>query len=235
MFVIAVIEEGAAGVPFELTIELPRDHPNPRDLFQRHRQQRRRFAMKMVILIAVLLLVPAMLCAQATMGVYFGYVPGLMVYDPTPFSFFDVFIYVHNSNVYVTAVEYQLQTPTDPGHVSLQISSVSYPENYSVSLGDPFNGHSITYWPPLDGWSPGYNELCKLECFTTEPCLDEGGTLIEYFMVIGPHPETGEIKGTYWPGNLPFPIIGLTSKVCPEEPVGVEEESWGAIKAMFGE
>ncbi len=191
--------------------------------------------MKVVLLFAVLLLVPAMICAQATMGAYFGYVPGLMAYYPTPFSHFDVFIYLHNSNVYVTAVEYQLQTPTDPGHVYFMISEIHYPELYSVSLGSPFDGHSITYWPPLDGWNPGYNELCRLVCFTIEPCWNEGGALFEYFLVIGPHPDTGEIKGTYWPGNLPFPIIGLASKICPDEPVGVEEESWGAIKAMFGE
>lgn len=196
--------------------------------------------MKMVMLFAVMLLVPAMLCAQATMGVYFGYEPGLRIYYPTPFSFFDVFIFIHNADVYVTAVEYQLQTPTEPpehggAHIWFQISEVHYPEKYSVSLGNPFDGHSITYWPPLDGWAPGYNEICHLVCFTTEPCWTEGGGMVEYLLVIGPHPDTGELKGTYWPGNPPFPIIGLTSKVCPEEPIGVEEESWGAIKAMFGE
>ena len=192
--------------------------------------------MRRVLLVAVMFLVPSILVAQpASMGIFFDFVPGLMADYPVAFSPFELYLYLHNSGVYVTAVEYQLLTPSDPTHALLQLSSVGYPEKYSVSLGAPFDGHSITYWPPLDGYSPGYNLICKLTCFITVPCWTEGGSMIEYLIVVGPHPDTGELKGTYYPENLPFPIIGRTSKVCPQEPVAVQEESWGAIKAMLSE
>lgn len=196
--------------------------------------------MKRVLLVLVALLVPAMLAAQPTMGIYFDMVPGLMAEFPQKFVPFAMYIYLHNAGVYVTAVEYQLQTPSDPTHADFQITGeIRYPEQYSVSLGGPFDGHSITYWPPLDGNSPGYNMICWFECLTTKPCWNEAGEgepyLFEYPLVIGPHPDTGECKGTYYPENLPFPIIGLTSIVCPEIPVGVQDESWGAIKAMYDE
>lgn len=193
--------------------------------------------MKRVLLITVVLLLPAILAAQpATMGVFFDLIPGSMADWPMPFVAFEVYVYMHNAGYYVTAVEYQLLTPTDPGHVGYGISSVDYPPEYSIHLGDPFIGHSITYWPPLDGYSPGYNLLCKIMGFTTLPCSceEEPAGLCNYWLVIGPHPDTGECKGTYWPDNLPFPIVGRTSVICGE-PVAVEEESWGAIKAMFGE
>jgi hypothetical protein len=53
--------------------------------------------------------------------------------------------------------------------------------------------------------------------------------------VIGAHPSSGELRGTAWiqSNHVPFPIIGLSSVICPI--VAVEEESWGAIKAMLSE
>jgi hypothetical protein len=168
------------------------------------------------------------------MGCYFGFPPGAVLYSPTAFSFFDVYIYLHNADYYVTAVEYQLVTPDDPTHVFFSYSAeIVYPDNMSIIDGDPFNGHSIAYWPPLNGYVPGYNMICKLECFTTEDCWDNGGTLADYDLVIGPHPDSGELRGTYHPDMLPFPIFGLTSFLCPQEMVGVEEESWGAIKSLY--
>jgi hypothetical protein len=192
--------------------------------------------MKRVLPAVVILLVPAVLFAwPATMGVYFERVPGQMAYHPQALVLFNAYIYLHGADGYVTSVEYQLQTPGDPGHTAFVIGAISYPEKHSVSLGDPFTGHSIAYWPPLDAWNPGYNELCSLVCFVLEPCWTEGGTLFEYLLVIGPHPDSGELRGTYYPIHICFPIIGLTSIVCPEEPVATGRRSWGAIKAMLRE
>ena len=188
--------------------------------------------MKRVLLsLAVTLLIPGMLSA-ATMGVYFGYMPGSMVYHPSPFSLFDAYLYLHNADYYMTAVEYQLVTPNDLGHALFTITTIDYPDNMSINIGDPFSGHSIAYWPPLNGYMPGYNLMCKYTCMTSDYCFDEGGVLLNYQLVIGPHPESGELRGTYFPDNLFFDITGLTSLLCPE-PDDVEEESWGVIKSMY--
>jgi hypothetical protein len=140
---------------------------------------------------------------------------------------------MHNSGQdFVTAIEYQLVTPSDPTHVFLGISAVDYPDNMSVKDGDPFAGHSIAYWPPLDGRTPGYNMMCHYTCFTVEPCWNEGGILADYPIVVAPHPDTGEIRGTFWPGHLFFGLGGMTSTLCPFE-TATEAKSWGAIKSLY--
>jgi hypothetical protein len=182
---------------------------------------------KLLLAIATALLIPGMLSA-ATLGAYFSYAPATMAYAPAPFSFFDVYLYLHDAGYYVTAVEYQLQTPVDPSHALFQIVSVSYPSAKTVTLGDPFSGHSIAYWPPLNGFVPGYNLLVTLQCVTLAPC----GQFTDYPLVLGLHPSSGELRGTFAPDNEFFQIAGLTSVICPEQ-IGTQEESWGAIKSLY--
>ena len=188
---------------------------------------------RVLLLLVIALLIPGMLWATATMGVFFGYTPGLMAMSPPPFTEFDAYLYLHHADYYVTAIEYSLITPDDPGHAWFSISSVTYPDNKSIHDGDPFSGHSIAYWPPLNGYMPGYNLLCSYKCYTFEPCWSEGGAMIDYEIVVGPHPDSGYLRGTFTPDNEFFDIIGLTSVLCPEVPVAVGDESWGAIKSVY--
>lgn len=53
-----------------------------------------------------------------------------------------------------------------------------------------------------------------------------------YPLMTGPHPDSGEICGTFAPENEPFPIAGMISIICPGL-VGTQEESWGAIKSLY--
>jgi hypothetical protein len=176
-------------------------------------------------------LIPGVVGA-ATMGCFFGFAPERMAYSPEPYSFFDVYVFLHSADYYVTAVEYELMTPTDPSHALFEISEITYPDNRTVTLGSPFAGHSIAYWPPLNGYVPGYNLVCTLTCYTTEACAGAGGHVADYPLVIGPHPQSGELRGTFAPENELFPIVGLTSVLCPEQ-IGLQEESWGAIKSLY--
>jgi hypothetical protein len=184
-------------------------------------------------LLVIALTIPGALSATATLGVYFGYTPGARVSSPTPFVEFEAYLYLHHAEKYVTAVEYSLVTPGDPAHAWFSITSVSYPDEKTIQYGDPFSGHSIAYWPPLNGFVPGYNLLCSYTCLTVEPCWDAGGAMIDYEIVVGPHPDSGFLRGTFAPENEFFDIIGLTSVLCAEDPVAVEEESWGTIKSMY--
>jgi hypothetical protein len=181
---------------------------------------------KLLLAFATALLIPGMLGA-ATLGVYFD-APSKMAESPAPFSFFDVYLFLQNAEYYVTAVEYQLTTPLDPTHALFSVMGVTYPDNKAVSLGDPFSGHAIAYWPPMNGFVPGYNLVATLQCMTLAPC----GSLVDFPLVIGPHPDSGELRGTFAPENELFPIIGLTSIICPDL-VGTQEESWGAIKSLY--
>jgi len=195
--------------------------------------------MKRLLLTLFLVLFASTSLAGATLGLYFDLWPGTMAYAPPPTSFFDVYLYLHASNYYVTALEYQITTPLDPAHAFFAIVEVSYTQQAVVTLGSPLEGHSIAFWPPLDGYNPGYNMICKFKCMTLASCLAPGGptaqgepVLADYPIVVGPHPESGQLWGTFSPNNETFPIIGLTSTLCPES-VGVENTSWGAIKSLY--
>lgn len=189
---------------------------------------------KVLLLLTVALLVPGLLSAQ-TMGVYFNENPGQMAYSP-PTPVFEAQLYIHDADYYVTAVEYMLLTPTDPTHVLLLLTGVAYPDNMSVEFGDPFSttlGHNVSYWPPLNGFTPGYNLMATYTFYMPEGlCWDRGGSIVDYLIVVAANPSSGYLRGTYHPDNLTFPIIGLTSILCPFE-FAVEEESWGAIKSLF--
>ena len=184
--------------------------------------------MKRCCIVALIMLVPAGLLAAPTMGVYFTYDPYQMHYSPaSPGVMFDAYVYAHNTGCYLTAVEFQLAI----GSPMIGFSGMEIPEG-SLNLGDPLSGVAITYWPPLDGFPPGYNLLATLHLFALDVCEDFGGTMSNVPIMILPHPDTGMITGTCWPDNLPFQYMGLTSTLCPLG-VGTEESSWGGIKSII--
>jgi len=186
---------------------------------------------KVLPALILVFLFPGMMSA-AVMGIHFGQKPVERTHHPVAFVVFDAYVYLLDAGYYVTGVEYQLVAPLDPGHVNFQIGEVRYPDNMSVVLGNPYDGHSIAFWPPVNGYIPGYNLVCSYTCFTTEACHSEGGVLSNYELVIGPHPESGELRGTHAPDNEFFPIGGLASTLCPE-PDTNGGDGWGAVFSMY--
>jgi hypothetical protein len=183
--------------------------------------------MKRVLLtVAVALLIPSILMAfTPTMGVYFD--GKLTVATPGIGIPFEAHLYIVQDGYNVTGVEYQLIRP-DNNFIIDPIAGVFYPPATSVALGDPLSGHSITYWPPLTAYPDGYDLLATFECVTLFDCTQ----VANYAITVGPHPDSGALRGTYTPDNEFVEIIGLTSFICPEG-VATDEESWGAIKSMY--
>jgi hypothetical protein len=184
--------------------------------------------MKRVLLTIAALLIPSILmAAPVTMGVYFD---GSLAYTPTagPGVPFVGALYIVQNEYYVTGVEYSLVTPNDPAHAQFIITGYSYPPSHALTLGDAFNGQSITFWPPLTGYPDGYDLLVTYECRALVPCSQ----MWDYPIVVSANPDSGFLRGTYSPNNDFFDITGLTSFLCPES-IGTEEESWGAIKSMY--
>jgi hypothetical protein len=179
--------------------------------------------MKRVLLtVAVALLIPGLLsAAPATLGVYFG---GTLGADPAPFSAFTAELVLVQSDYFVTAVEYQLVVPDG----NFVITGVSYPSNFAIENGSPLAGHSIAFWPPMTGYPDGYDVLATYECLTLEGCE----AMPNYPLTVGPHPDSGELRGTFSPENATFGIIGLTTYLCSDG-VANEDASWGAIKSLF--
>ncbi len=179
---------------------------------------------KVLLTLALAILIPGMVSA-AHMGIYFD-TPGSRSYCPPVMTYFNMYLYLHEAPYFITAVEYQLQTPDDPTHALLwTVGDIVYPDNVSVTLGGPFSGHSISYWPPMNGMVPGYNLMCTITGVLT-------AAVSEYDLVISPHPDgDGYVVGTYYPDGEEFVIDGLLSILCTETPN--EEHSWGAIKSLY--
>jgi hypothetical protein len=184
--------------------------------------------MKAFIITALVLLIPASILAQPTLGVYFTFEPFDIYYSPSYMGEqFEGYLYGHHIDCYLTAAEFQMVI----GHPSIQFTGFDLLPGW-INLGDPLIGMSISGWPPLDGWNPGYNLLAVFHFLAIEYCECFGGTLSEVPIQIVPHPDTGMISGTCWPDNELFQFIGLTAIICPFG-TATEESSWGAIKSMI--
>jgi hypothetical protein len=187
--------------------------------------------MRVALIAMMILLLPAALFAGPTMGVYFTYVPGAMVWNPDvpPIpGAIEAFIYAHNTACYLNAAEFALEIP--PGVIIFSYA----PPVGALQLGSLPAGLSVAYWPPMDGWNPGYNLLCSMTLWALDGCAfyGRGGTLSNLPLRVIPHPDTGLIQGSCWPENYLFEYTGMTSIICLD-PVGVQETNWSAIKSLF--
>ena len=184
---------------------------------------------RILLLLITALLIPGLLHATATVGVYFDG-PGVIYEWPTPMLAFPAYLYIHQANVMVSAIEYYLITPDDPTHTCMNMMGDPSLLEGSTSLGHPFDptmGHHVTFWPPLNGTIPGYNLLCTYSLMTLCDCED----MQNYEIVVVENPLSGELRGTYYPDQEYFPIVGLTSVLCPV--IAAQQESWGAIKSLY--
>jgi hypothetical protein len=185
--------------------------------------------MRAALIAIMVLLLPAALFASQTMGIWFDYRAG-MTYSPMPHESFVGYVYADNAGCYLNGVEFGV-SGLPP---AVYYDGFDVPEG-SLVIGDPIaqGGVAITYFPPLNGYFPGYNELCRL-FFTAEEdwCYLYGGGLINVTLSIVPHAETGLIQGACFPESNLINFIGLTSYLCPHE-IGVKTQSWGAIKSLF--
>jgi hypothetical protein len=148
--------------------------------------------------------------AVPRMGLYFD---GHRFYRPPgQFVLFEGQLLLSGADTLVSAVEYGLQTPFDPSHNILIITGVEYPDNSPIQIGNPWSGHSISFWPPLDG-TQEYNLLCTITFLMFYTC--DQIPLYDAPIVIGPSPDSGYLRGTSYPGHILFDIFGETSYLCP--------------------
>jgi hypothetical protein len=169
----------------------------------------------------------------ATLGLYFGYVPDRMAYSPQLWEEFKMFLYLHNADALVTGVEYTIARAST--NSPFEIMDYSLPPQGVLEIGQPPYTNAIVFWPPLDG-STGYNLICEYTCLELRACRSDGGTVDNYYVRVVPNRESGALRGTYYPNNDFFPIVGLTSILCPSGClgcIGTEKTTWGSIKSLF--
>ena len=177
--------------------------------------------MRATIIAMLILLLPAALLASPTMLI--NYSGGHTYYTPTaPFTVFDAYVIGSDIECYLDASEFMVSYPPNVVQTGFDIPAGS------LNLGDPSSGVSITYWPPMDGWNPGWNLLCTLHMITLAPCAQMYNSPVS----IVADPATGFIQGVCWPDNTIFNFAGTTSIICPSE-IAVQSKSWGSIKSLF--
>ena len=186
--------------------------------------------MKRGLLIVVFaLIIPSILAASPiTVGVY--YEGGATCIPPDgPGVPFEIALYMVQSEYNMTGIEYSLALLDPAGDPSTVILFQDWTlPTGGVQLGHPLVGHSVTYWPPLNGFPSGYNLLVTYEVVTTAPCA----SMINHRIEVVQHGTTGFLRGTYTPDNEKIELTGLSFWFCPDG-IGTEEESWGAIKALY--
>jgi hypothetical protein len=182
------------------------------------------FMKRVLLTVAIALLIPGLLgAATATMGLYDA--AGKLYYEPSNGVPFQLYLYLIQSDYYVTSIEYQLV----PENSYFTVQSVEYPANVGVVLGDPLAGHTVSYWPPMSGLPNGCDVMLTLNCVTTRNCT----AMKDYELIIGVHPDSGELRGTYDPGDEFFPIVGLTTYLCLDQVGTEDDDTWGAIKSLY--
>ncbi len=182
------------------------------------------------VAIALILLLPAALSAGPIMGLFFDSPPTLLYETPQPFEQFPGYVFGEGISCYLDAAEFMVTMPQ-----GLVIMSYSVPEG-SLTLGAPQSGVSITYWPPQDGWNPGYNLLCTLHfLYVGDRCwCPYGGPAMDLVARIVPHPASGGILGSCYPENNLIAFTGLYSVICASTLCwGTESTSWGSIKSLY--
>lgn len=186
--------------------------------------------MRSAICAALILLLPATLLGIPSIGLYFSFNPtnpGQAHYGPMPGEAFFAFVYVHNWDCYLTAVEFAI-SPLPPAII---YSGFDLPEDY-LNLGDPQSGIAITWFPPVND-PPPYHLVCTINLFSMGTCIYFGGSMVDFPIAIIPNPDGGGgIYATCWPEQNMIELIGETSIICPDL-IANEEHSWGAIKDLF--
>jgi hypothetical protein len=193
--------------------------------------------MKRVLLtVAVALLIPGILAAQANPWIklyYDGQSSHTPVSGYTNTFRLDLYI-VQWHGYYVTGVEFAFYTPDDGGNPRRVIIAEEpiMPPNFQIANGaSEWTDMAYTYYPPFTGYPDGYDLLASYIVFTTHECYTEN--MWNYRIVVGPNQDSGYLRGTQGPQNELFDLDGLTFYLCPEGEIATQEESWGAIKAMY--
>lgn len=144
-----------------------------------------------------------------------------------PNEFKQLYIYGLTINEFYTAVEFQLVLPPC-------LLPVGYTPGPGTSLvgGNPWTGVQQAFHPPLNGFFPGLDLWGTVSAICTGSCDDCGYD--QPVLLIG-HPVSGLLQGTRDdPLRTKFPIVGLTTILCPAA-IGVEETTWGKVKALYQE
>ena len=175
--------------------------------------------MRKLILLALIILLPGTAATQS-MGLYFEpEQPVMHKFTEGNGQIFEMYLY-------------KIYTPDDPDHLIFAIISVEYPDNMMVTMGHPFAGHQVAFYPPMLGIND-YCHVCTIRACTLPPSYP--GILCDTFdfpITIGPDPGSGHLRAASHPNMDLIELNGLTSTLNPKK-VPVRGSSWSDIKVQL--
>ena len=145
--------------------------------------------------------------------------------DGDPCPGIDVVDYLYialvNSNAFVTGVEFAVNYPP-------QIYWLADLDTQPVTVGTTPTGFSMGWPTPQNGFA-GAVFVCR----PTFLWKCDGCDVTDVPIIVTPHPATGFLGYTDFPGFLQFNAVGLTSLLCATVPT--QDTTWGQIKSLYGE
>ena len=139
--------------------------------------------------------------------------------DPCTGGPANLYIALVNANAFVSGVEFKVEYPPEViwlADFDKQVAIGTTPTGFSQGWAIPVNGFSAVY-------------VCGVNIFWN--CT--GCVNFNVPIVVVPHPDTGFLGYTDFPGYAQFPAVGMTSLICATIPV--EETTWGQVKSLYGE
>lgn len=133
-----------------------------------------------------------------------------------------LYVVCHNFDILMQALEFQITYPAElPWIADKPQGQYSTP----LVIGDSPTGIALS-WPVREDAT---RDECPLQVIVQWNCTDCSTSNIP--IVVGPNPQSGQLRAIEWQTYRVVPGIGMTSLICPT--VAVQESTWGKIKAQY--
>ena len=135
-----------------------------------------------------------------------------------------LYVFAVNFNMWMQAIEYQITYPSGLIFLSDQKNAGS------LKIGASPSGISFSYPIPGDAYVPFQTQ----QVFVQWNCSGNPRVcpLPDDQIIVGPHPDSGELAALSYPALTKVLGIGMTSTVCPVT-VSAKETTWGAVKSLY--
>lgn len=177
--------------------------------------------MKKVFAITAVLMVVGSFAFAQTPNVQMVFDEGYatQTYTCTPGEVFQGYLVARNFNIWMQAIEYNVQYPA-----GLTKLGEFYPSPLAIgATDDTVNGFSLAWQVPQNAFEP---VLTATVTFACNDCIPDSP------IVVGPNVVSGYLRATDYPNNNFVYGIGMTSTMCPVT-VPTENTTWGGVKALY--
>jgi hypothetical protein len=142
----------------------------------------------------------------------------------------NLYVAALNLNALITAIDYRIRFETVPAVMYIgELPNVGVND---LALGNSQDGMAIAYNLPKSGFETILLSRVQVSWTSECDCSPSGPgpqslVVVGYDAIYSPVP-----KAVNWPYNEEFPVVGMTSLICPGT-VPTEATTWGGVKALY--